>query len=778
MQYLSNQELLSSLLQGPCKEFTENGNGDWRDWSKKNPSLSLNLEKGFFNHKEGKGGPLRNLCLEYGLPIYRSDQGQKKTPIGNSNIDVQMIWEKSQRSHAPESAVFGITDSYFSDQRKIPQAQYLDLLKLGLIRFNLYKENRMLVYPSLSLETLSRAMEGKSFPVERIQRIFLNRDNSKKGKRHLGSMGNRPSAFVIPPMRKGTGKALLVEGIEDALSLRGEYLSHWMFVGTDKAGLKPAAEFIAGENFKCILIIADHDLEPESFKIRGQGYALRAGQYLKGKGIEVQVLMPPKPKSDANAALQKGNLKEWIRDLVPVDPLRKETAKESEWPEPEPLAPERVAGEGYPMDALSPTILNAVKEFIGYTPVPQALAGSVALGVAALASQHHANVRIDAQYVYPINLFLLIEQKSGERKSTVSRAFLKSVFRWEREQHEIWAHETDGEERSHPRLLYEDSTKESLVVDLVEGHRSAALWSDEAGVIFGGAGMNENSPMGYLTMLNKMFHGDKYVQRRKNSKSVELNEEGYRLSCVLMMQESILSHLLNLGKGKGSGWAEDTGFVTRCLFASPPSLIGSRSYAEAPEEIPAMDAFCERVFRLLTNPLPPDWVRLRKIYFNEAAKKLWIQEFNRAERLCAPGNAFAGFGGIVSKHAEHVARIAGVFNVFENAGDQVNEETMENAIRLAQWHLNEAQRIISAGSLRPEIRDAIGLLEWFRKQKFDDPAPLTTRDISQFGPNYIRNKERRDSVLKVLAEHHWLRIETRGKMKIIKLNPQLNNSAS
>lgn len=180
MQYLSNQELLSSLLQGPCKEFTENGNGDWRDWSKKNPSLSLNLEKGFFNHKEGKGGPLRNLCLEYGLPIYRSDQGQKKTPIGNSNIDVQMIWEKSQRSHAPESAVFGITDSYLSDQRKIPQAQYLDLLKLGLIRFNLYKENRMLVYPSLSLETLSQAMEGKSFPVERIQRIFLNSDNSKK----------------------------------------------------------------------------------------------------------------------------------------------------------------------------------------------------------------------------------------------------------------------------------------------------------------------------------------------------------------------------------------------------------------------------------------------------------------------------------------------------------------------------------------------------------------------------------------------------------------------
>ena len=40
------------------------------------------------------------------------------------------------------------------------------------------------------------------------------------------------------------------------------------------------------------------------------------------------------------------------------------------------------------IECLNPIIQKAVKEFISFTPVPEALAGSVALGVAALSVQH------------------------------------------------------------------------------------------------------------------------------------------------------------------------------------------------------------------------------------------------------------------------------------------------------------------------------------------------------------------------------------------------------
>ena len=57
------------------------------------------------------------------------------------------------------------------------------------------------------------------------------------------------------------------------------------------------------------------------------------------------------------------------------------------------------------------------------------------------------------------------------------------MFRWERDQKEVSNHHPEAEENSVPRILYEDSTKEFLIMNLAEGHKSAALWFDEARVI-------------------------------------------------------------------------------------------------------------------------------------------------------------------------------------------------------------------------------------------------------------------------------------------------------
>ena len=100
---------------------------------------------------------------------------------------------------------------------------------------------------------------------------------------------------------------------------------------------------------------------------------------------------------------------------------------------------------------------------------------------------------------------------------------------------------------------------------------------------------------------------------------------------------------------------------------------------------------------------------------------------------------------------------------------------------------SESIRIIGAGSLKPEINDALDLIEWFRKNTFrlshlsdntksgfestNNEFEITKGVLQQFGPIKIRNKTRRDSALKVLAENHWLKIVKRGKDKLFKLNP-------
>ena len=197
-----------------------------------------------------------------------------------------------------------------------------------------------------------------------------------------------------------------------------------------------------------------------------------------------------------------------------------------------------------------------------------------------------------------------------------------------------------------------------------------------------------------------------------------------------------------------------------------------------------MDKFNERVSSLLAEPIPYSFEELKKVQFSSSAKKMWIAEFNRAESLCSSGCDYSGFGGLVSKHGERIARIAGVLTVFEEADLIVSEKIMESAIELGKWHLLESIRIIGAGSLKPEINDALDLIEWVRKNTFrladntesgfestNNEFEITKGVLQQYGPIKIRNKTRRDSALKVLIENHWLKIVKRGQRQIIKLNP-------
>ena len=266
----------------------------------------------------------------------------KKENYPTSKKDLpQSIWDKSEVPNHSDSKSFQIAKSYFTKHRKIPLESYSDLLRKGLIRINKYRDVLMLVYPSLTPETADLAMESKPYVVKRIQRIFLYPDGSKhqKGKRHLGSNQKDSAAFIIPPLNNKDvpNHAVVFEGLEDALSLRTQYPGSWFFVATDKAGLKHVTGFFENKKFKECLIIADHDTDfrPE---FTGQALAWQLGQTLEHIGIKVTVKMPPKPKEDANSALQSEGLGTWLKSLIDIPEEYQRTREEfktEEWPEPD-----------------------------------------------------------------------------------------------------------------------------------------------------------------------------------------------------------------------------------------------------------------------------------------------------------------------------------------------------------------------------------------------------------------------------------------------------------
>ena len=310
----SARDLLSALLAGPYSHFRKVGDDDWRDPSEKNAGFSLS-SKGFRDHRSGESGSLYELAKRHHLDILNSHQSDDK---GNR---AQFVWDKSTRTDDPKTEAHRLVTAYLNQHRKIPLGNFADLLSLRLLRFNHYKEDLMLVYPSLTPQNYRDAVAGKVFSVNRLQRVFLNTDGSKhsKGKKHLGSEKAESCGFVIPPLsgNLGSEEVQVFEGLEDALSIRDRFPDHWLLVATDKGGLRKLTEFFGEGGFTSARIISDHDTDDKP-QNTGQAAAWRLGATLRAQGVEASVRMPPDPKNDANSALQAGRLDEWMGSLIEV----------------------------------------------------------------------------------------------------------------------------------------------------------------------------------------------------------------------------------------------------------------------------------------------------------------------------------------------------------------------------------------------------------------------------------------------------------------------------
>jgi hypothetical protein len=104
---------------------------------------------------------------------------------------------------------------------------------------------------------------------------------------------------------------------------------------------------------------------------------------------------------------------------------------------------------------------------------------------------------------------------------------------------------------------------------------------------------------------------------------------------------------------------------------------------------------------------------------------------------------------------------------------------MNRAIKIAVWHLWEANLIFTTSSLPQEFKDAKILLNWIltrcQKSQESQESQLSHKSILHEGPNRLRDKKRRDAALNVLEDHQTVRLETVNQVKLIKVNPALTN---
>ena len=476
------------------------------------------------------------------------------------------------------------------------------------------------------------------------------------------------------------------------------------------------------------------------------------------------------------------------------------------WPAPLPI--ERHAARApYPMDALPAGIGAAVREYQSYGQQPVALVASSALAVVSLATQGLADIARDEQLAGPLSLNFLVVAQSGERKTAADRALGQVLSDWERERSDAlqdnikesrsavdaWLAEQEGlkaalktsirkkpqeaerlraELAAHglrrpaeiyaPRLRYEDVNPQSLAFLLATGHPSAALWSDEGGMVTGSLGMAKESLLGFLSSLNRLWDGGAIRQDRKQAQSVHL--EGRRLTVSLMLQPIVLAELF----ARGGGLTRGSGLLARYLLTAPDSTMGTRFYQAPPRGMPALTEFHRRVRLLLDSTLPMDGQgRLAppQLRMSENAFALWRAYHDEIERELRPLGEFANARDFAAKSAENAARIAGCLHLFQGIQGAVQARTMDQASRLAHWYLREALCVLNVLDEPQAWGDAQLLDHWLQKT-----SNAFTRDVLRSGPNPLRDKHRRDAAIEVLVELGRIRIGREGKSERILRN--------
>lgn len=486
------------------------------------------------------------------------------------------------------------------------------------------------------------------------------------------------------------------------------------------------------------------------------------------------------------------------------------------WPDPQPLE-NREAPEAYPVEALPEAIRKAVIEAKAFYQAPVPLIAASALGTLSLATQGHIDVARSGKLTGPTSLYSLVIARSGERKTSCDRHFMKAIHdhvqelekqtepelvKWSAD-YRAWQAEIKGLEARitalskdtkgkpdeldkakndlrvleasepakplEPRMIYTDFTPEVLGFNLATGYPTAGVISSEGGTVLGSHGMGKDSIMRNLALINQLWDGAAVRVDRRTSDSFTIREA--RLTVSLQVQQEALREFY----AKNGELARGSGFMARFLISAPQSTQGTRLFKDEPDTWPALEKFNDRLKAILSDELPmTDKCRLEPyiMTFPPEVKTIWVSQYNAIEKALGNGGKLEDINDMASKAADNIARLAALFHYFEHGKTPICEDCLNRAAMIVLWHLNEAKRFFNDIATPPEQIRLQKLDKWIiREAKTKQTYGMRQNHILQYGP--IRKSEQLNEALETLQELDRIRIDRSGNAKLVIINPKL-----
>ena len=367
---------------------------------------------------------------------------------------------------------------------------------------------------------------------------------------------------------------------------------------------------------------------------------------------------------------------------------------------PRPLMRELPPADPFPIDALGDVLGSAARAINDRVQAPLAIGAQSALGVAALATQGHADVvlPIGSGQVRPVSCYLIIIAASGERKTACDAEALWPVRKREaalrdRPDMDMLSYANDkiawdkardeavkpgkGDRAGiksaldklgppppaplHPMLTCPEPTFEGLCRLFAASWPSLGIFTAEGGQFIGGHGMSEDNRLKTAAALSSLWDGEPIRRVRAGDGAAVL--PGRRVSMHLMTQPAVADIWLR------DRLLADQGLLSRLLLAAPDSAMGTRICREGSAEADrAMARYGARMLAILEAPLPlaagkPNELTPRRLTLSDGAHRVWVGFANHIEAMLGPDGELRPIARLANKLPEHAARLAGVLTL-------------------------------------------------------------------------------------------------------------------
>jgi len=291
----------------------------------------------------------------------------------------------------------------------------------------------------------------------------------------------------------------------------------------------------------------------------------------------------------------------------------------------------------YPVEALPASVAEMCRAVSLSMQVPLELPCTVALGVLAACCQNKTIVRINSDYIEPLNLFTLAIAQSGERKSPVFRVMTAPVYAMQDEyvekhedeiersknEYSLLLKQIDEAERNYakspksdelekihelrkrlrkfkvlkaPKLLLDDVTSEKLIDVLDEQGGCVTIASTEGGMFI--SLKNKAAMNATFDVYLKAYSGDNIDVRRIGRDGNSIKSP--RLSLILTCQTDVAKAMIN------NKTFRDKGLPPRFLLAMCRSLLGKREVGTPDIPPNVKEEYSSLIRRLLEYALDRD----------------------------------------------------------------------------------------------------------------------------------------------------------------------------